>query len=308
MVDRYRRTVSFPHPNLDRPSKPSAAKSLHVRSCSLPCVRSHPLIPQLRDEINELRSWENSRPDLITSAAAYSSWLVNGLTRLKSVLDSLDDVLQMPQTHDALSQRSDLVEKLLENFLQFVDVFGIFQTFVLALKQELSGAHVAVRRKDDSKLAVHVKSQKKIAKEMAKLISAVRSIECPTITINGHDEADEIPCVIRDVHELTGVVSAAVFDGVMRSLGSARRRSTSWGGFGFSRKGKGDVEEGTGDVESMWGLMRKSAVEEKKQAALLMKKMKELDECVSGMEDGSERVFRSLICTRVSLLNILTHI
>ena len=68
------------------------------------------------------------------------------------------------------------VETLLEEFLRFVDVFGIFQTSVMTLKEEQFAAKVAIRKKDDAKIASYLKSRKRLAKEMLKLVSAIRCI------------------------------------------------------------------------------------------------------------------------------------
>ncbi|KAK8642294.1 hypothetical protein V6N13_011645 [Hibiscus sabdariffa] len=168
MVGVFRRSLSFPNkPTCNRPSKPPISQPF--RSISLPC-RSHPLISQLKDEISELKTL-SSNPDNRTSA-----WICDGLSRLKDVHDSFHDILQLPQTQELLSHKREWVEKLLEDFLRFVDVYGIFQTSFLSLKEEQLAARVALRRKDDSRIAMYLKRRKKIAKEIAKLVSSIRHI------------------------------------------------------------------------------------------------------------------------------------
>ncbi|GLT74124.1 hypothetical protein SLA2020_459410 [Shorea laevis] len=112
------------------------------RSISLPC-RSHPLISQIRDEVSELKTWSSNHENRT------ADWLSDDLNRLKDVHDSLCDLLQLPQTHELLSSKREFVEKVLEVFLQFVDVYGIFQSSVLTLKEAQLVAQVAVRRKDE---------------------------------------------------------------------------------------------------------------------------------------------------------------
>lgn len=251
-----------------------------------------------------------------------SGQLVDGLARLKSVLDSLDDVLQLPQTQDFLSSKTDVVEKLLEDFLRFVDVYGIFQASLLGLKQEVSAAQVALRRKDDSKLGLYMKAQKKIASEVGKLLSAVGSVpqQLPVVTsavVVVSDYDHELGPVIRDVHRLTASVSEAVFGSVSGCYGPGRR----WAGFGLGwrvkKEEQGVIEEFQkviGGVESLLE-MRKNIKGDKKKhnneeeilRMGVLKGMQELEDCIGDMEKQSERVFRSLISTRVSLLNILTH-
>ncbi len=296
MVGVFRRSLSFPNKSPNGPSKPPI--SHHNRSISLPC-RSHPLIFQLKDKINDLKSWV-SKSDTRTS-----SWLCDGLSRLKNLHDYLDDILQLPQTQESLRRQPHWVETLLEDFLRFVDVYGIFQTSLLAFKDEQLAAQVAMRKRDESKVVLYVKARKRMAKEMGKLVSTFRCIG----VINPGSETvpvgdAELVGVIGDVIELTVSVSVALFNGISVSFGS---RKSSWMGVRLSKKAK-KVEEGIEEfeqvgVESLWGLRKKGDEE----VRMILKKMQDLDSCIGGIENGSERVFRSLINSRVSLLNTLTQ-
>ncbi|KAL4271570.1 hypothetical protein GQ457_13G007870 [Hibiscus cannabinus] len=299
MVGVFRRSLSFPNKALNRPSKPPI--SHHIRSISLPS-RSHPLISQLGHEITELKAW-SLNPGNRTSA-----WLCDGLVRLKDVHDSLHDLLQLPQTRELLSHKREWVEKLLEDFLRFVDVYGIFQSSFLALKEEQLAARVALRRKDDSKIAVYLKSRKKMAKEIAKLVSSIRCDVGPC-SYSGPafvSIADtELTGVIGDVVEVTVLVSVALFNGISTSFGS---RKPSWTGLRLTKKAKKEkMEESIKEFQQigeadMWGLRKK----EDEELRMVLNRMQELERCMADIENGSEKTFRSLIKTRVSLLNTLT--
>ncbi|KAI5660926.1 hypothetical protein M9H77_20249 [Catharanthus roseus] len=313
MVANFRRSLSFPN----QPSSSSSSfsgtnkpkKIFHVRSTSLPC-RSHPLIFQLKDSINELKAWaiiSGSEPDHHNRT---SDWLRDGLSQLKLVHESLDDLLQLPQTRESLLGHYDLIEKFLEDFLHFVDVYGIFQSLILRLKEEHLAAQIAVRRRDDSKISFYLKTVKKLSKEIGKLVSAVQCIG--KYSIPSLDGDAELAGIIRDVIEVTVTVSVAVFNGISISLSS--RKSLRIGYLCLSGKkvnnnstGEGGIEEiqkMAGIMENLWNLRRKKGEEELKLAS---KGMNEMEDCICGIEIGSERAFRSLISTRVSLLNVLTH-
>ncbi|CAL5383370.1 unnamed protein product [Camellia sinensis] len=297
MVANFRRSLSFPNHHSSKPRKPH-----HVRSTSLPC-RSHPLISVLKDHNTLLKSW-GSKPDTRTSA-----WLCDGLTRLKTIQDYLDDLLHLPQTHDSLRHHSDSIENLLEAFLRFIDVYGIFQTLVLALKQELSAAQVAIRRKDYSKLDCYLKAINKFGKEMSKLVSTVRSIGNSYAWVPDCDA--QLAEAIGDVNELTVLVSVALFNGISSAFLS---RKSTWMGMRLLNKRKRvKVEEGIEEfqlvgIESLLlGLRKKRhGGEEEEEVKMVLKRMHGLEDCIVGIEVCSERVFRSLINTRVSLLNVLT--
>ncbi|OAY22605.2 uncharacterized protein LOC110606784 [Manihot esculenta] len=298
MVGVFKRSLSFPNKIPNRPPKPPL--SHHIRSISLPS-RSHPLISQLRDGICELRIWSSK------SENRTSSWLCDGLTRLKDIHDSLDDILQLPQTQESLRLQPTWVEKLLEDFLRFVDVYGIFQTSVLALKEEELAAQVATRKRDDSKVALYIKSRKKMAKEMSKLANTIRDISRGSVPeINKLSITDaELVNLIGDVIEVTVSVSVALFSGISLSFG---RRKSCWMMKLPKREKKVKIEEGIEELqqvnpESLWGLRKKGDEE----VRMVLKRMQDLEGCIGGIESGGEQVFRSLINTRVSLLNSLTQ-
>ncbi|KAB5568057.1 hypothetical protein DKX38_001850 [Salix brachista] len=291
MVGVFKRSLSFPHKTpACTPSEPSI--SYHNRSISLPC-RSHPLISQLKNEINELKTWSSKFENRTCS------WLCDALIRLKDVQHSLDDILQLPQTRESLRRQPKWVEKLLEDFLRFIDVYGIFRTLVMAVKDDQAAAQVAIRKKDDSKIALYMRSRKKMAREMVKLVSTVRCIaRCPFPgSDSGPSAGDaELVGVIIDVIEVSALVSFALFNGISLSLAS---RKSSWIGLMRLRK-KVKIDEGIQEfqqigVESLRGLREKRDGE----VRMVLKRMQEFEGCIGDIETSVERVFRSLINTRV---------
>ncbi|XP_039070047.1 uncharacterized protein LOC120216787 [Hibiscus syriacus] len=266
----------------------------------------HPILGENGEE-NEKKALaffpRSSNPDNRTSA-----WLCDGLSRLKDVQDSLHDILLLPQTQELLSHKREWVEMILEDFLRFVDVYGIFQTSFLSLKEEQLAARVALRRKDDSRIATYLKSRKKMANEIAKLVSAIRCIgrypfpESKLVSI-----ADsELTGVICEAIDVTVSVSVALFDGISMPFAS---KKGSWMGLALSKKGNkvrvdGSIKEFEQIREAnVWRLRRKGDDEE---VRMILKKMQDLERCIADIESGSEKAFRSLINTRVSLLNTLT--
>ncbi|KAF9622243.1 hypothetical protein IFM89_030285 [Coptis chinensis] len=228
MVSRFRRTLSFPKPSIT----PRPTSYHHVRSVSLPC-RSHPLFSQLNDEINDLKSW--------ISEERNSSWICQGFIRLKNLHDSFNDLLQLPKTQESLHRRSDYIEKLLDEFLQFIDVF------------------------DDVELAG----------------------------------------IIRDVNEVTVSVTTLMLNGISGS--STKSKACINSGLNFMNKKSSKCEERIQEFEEVEGQklisLRKQGDNDVKN---LLKKFENLEKCVVEMESESGKMFRSLINTRVSLLNILT--
>ncbi|KAL5706222.1 hypothetical protein ACHQM5_024420 [Ranunculus cassubicifolius] len=288
MVSRFRRTISFPKPVVTR--QISLVKSFHIRSVSLPC-RSHPLISQLTSEINDLKAWKSH-----SVSDRNASWLCDGLIRLKCLHDSFNDFLQLQKTQESLRQRSDWVEKLLHEFLQFVDVFGIFRATLVTIKEEQSLSQVAIRRRDESEIVSYVKNAKKLNKEIVKLASTTESIrrcsQSPDPLL-GFDDDAELAGILQQVNQVTVTVTTTMLN-AFSSCGKSLLKN---------KQSKVDerLEEFRQIDDEKFSSLKKMGDQEVRN---LLKKMQELENCAVEIENESGRMFRSLINNRVSLLNM----
>ncbi|CAK9313232.1 unnamed protein product [Citrullus colocynthis] len=283
MVGVFRRSLSFPNkPGSAAARQPKPRISRHLRSISLPC-RSHPLISSLKDEIANLRSWSST--DHRTAA-----WLCHGLAAVKLIHDYLDDILQLPQSRESMRRLSTTwVENVLEGFLRFIDAYGIFQNLILGFLEEHVAAHVGMRRKEETKVELYRKARKRMAKETGQLGSVVRAGVTVAAVVSGEEE--ELTAAVKDVMEVTGMVSVAVFEGIGVSLGW-RRRNRNWIG-----KGK-KVKVENGIMEFMEVSVKKGEDEVK---------MKDLENWIGSIQNATQNLFRTLMNTRVSILNALSH-
>ncbi|KAG6390807.1 hypothetical protein SASPL_148552 [Salvia splendens] len=212
MVISFRRSLSFPNQPFHNPPKPK--KSLDIRSTSLPCACSHPIISHLQHHISDLQNSWPAAADSHTSA-----WLCDGLRRLKSLHDSLDDLLHLPQTRESLRGSAELYSNLLEDFLRFVDVHGTFQTLLLRLEADHSAAQIAVRRKDTVALATHSRNLSKwkallhlgLRREIGALWRRGGARGCDLW--RGRGDGDGVECVFWIDCELGGVPEAAFVHG-----------------------------------------------------------------------------------------------
>lgn len=167
---------------------------------------------------------------------------------------------------------------------------------------------MAVKKRDDSKVILYVKAEKKMAREMEKLVSGIRCVSqnygvTPTTLVPIGDA--EVAGVIVDVIRVTASVSIALFGGIASSLAS---RKLSWGQLvKLSRSGGSERTEQEGvkelRVESLHSL-RKRGDEEVRSA---LKRMRDLESSLSLIETVSDGVFRALINSQVALLNTRTQ-
>ncbi|KAJ1411507.1 hypothetical protein SESBI_21206 [Sesbania bispinosa] len=301
MVGVFRRSLSFPNKAPNRPPQKKPHLSHHIRSISLP-TRSHPLISHIKNDINHLT---NTFPQPLTS----SSTLSQTLTTLKDIHATLQHILHLPHTQQSLRSHPLLVENLLEDFLRFADVYGIFQSSIFALKEELSSLQMSIRKRDDSRLILYRKAKHKMAKQMLNLVSRIR---CGTTIANYARTVSfadaELVGVIGDVIAVTVSVSVALFNAIALSFAS---RKMTWQQIvlKLSTKETRVKKEGIEELlqqEGDFGMrnLKKKGIEEVRS---VLKTMTDFENCICGIETVSQKVYRGLINSRVALLNTLSQ-
>ncbi|URE20657.1 hypothetical protein MUK42_13498 [Musa troglodytarum] len=268
MVSGFRRSLSL-QGSSGSPARRRCDKPQHLRSISLPC-RCH---PTLSHHLDQIRSCPESGPRSPTS----------GLDRIDRLLSALDDLLRLPQTQDALRRRPAWADRVLDGFLRLADAHGSFRSAVVAVEQHHAESRAAIRRRDPVRLDYAARSHRRAEKELIRLATAIKDLARSPLICSDAGEA-EVAGIVADVMAAAAATSTAVFLGIAAAsssvAGSSSKSSwTAWPSRRPSTKGREEAE---------------------------MAAMEALEERMEGLEEGSGRVFRSLVNIRVSLLNILT--
>lgn len=249
----------------------------HSRTSSLPCS-THPLISHLEVEIHEAGSWlahSNRDPAPAT-----------GLRHIDALISTVEQVLNVTESRESFYY-AECTDRLLDDLLCLADVYGSVRSVAIMLKQNHAELQSALRRHDTTWLAASVKTQRHIEKEISQLASAVRHVTSSSATSD-----IEIGIVVREAVTVAALVSVEVLSKVVLTSSAAATSSAI-------------VAMGSSRVSLIEGLFKKRCSEKEKEAAA-MDRLEALEECVMDLESGSERVFRSLVKARVSLLNVVT--
>jgi hypothetical protein len=266
-----------------------------VRSASVPC-HTHPLLADVDDQLLALRSWtSNPGPKYPLS-----------LAHVRALLCVLDELLRLPLAQAALARAgtTDSADGLLDGFLVLADAFGTFLAALVALRQHAAELRAAVRRRDGAKLASAARAQRQAGKELEQLAAAVarEAARCarPVATgvlLNARSPAEaEVARAVAEAVNDTAAAAAAVFLEVGAVADAAAALASPASASPKKRlppRSKSKQRTVLGDGE------------ERREGAAL-EKLQELEQCVRELESESEKVFRSLVQTRVSLLNIHT--
>ncbi|WOL18605.1 hypothetical protein Cni_G27402 [Canna indica] len=256
----------------------------HARSTSLPCP-SHPALANLRLQIRSLRP--SPQPD-----GHPAERIEAAIVSIDRIHAALDGFLRLPLARDPLRRgRPAWADRLLDDLLHLADAHGRLRSAALALKQHHSEARAAIRRRDPGRLASAVRAFRREAKALDRLASSVG-----TIARQPHATADEaeIAGAMKEAVAATAASSAAIFAGVAALASAAATAATgaaAWKGWSMVLS----------PTKRRWSSEQEEAAE-----MVALGKLEAWEERIEGLEKGSEWALRSLVNTRVLLLNILT--
>ncbi|KAG6509863.1 uncharacterized protein LOC121977397 [Zingiber officinale] len=280
MIAGFRRSISLP--GLSPSASPSRCRrrdAQHTRSASFPC-RSHPVLSLLHDEIRSLRA--SADLGCYTSSASAAATVFERIDRL---LASLDDLLRLSQTQDSLRRLPAMTDLLLDDFLRLADAQGSYRSAAIVLAQHAAEARAASRRRDTTRLTSAARSLRRAEKDIAGLVSGIKDLARSRPFAAGKWEGAagaEVAGILAEAVAAIGAAMTLVFSSVSQAAAAVAASMAKE----ESRRG-------------ICGLRKKT--EEGEEATLEM-----LEERLEGMEEGCEKLFRSLINIRVSLLNIIT--
>ncbi|KAJ4775409.1 DUF241 domain protein (DUF241) [Rhynchospora pubera] len=271
MAPGFARSISLP-------LSPTHKKaSYHVRSVSLPC-RSHPLISNLEEQIRGIRSWAATTEGSL-------AWIETGLMQIELLHTALEDFLQLSQTQETL-QQSASVDLLLDDLLEQIDTYESFVSTIVDLKQCNSEVQSAIRRQDEVQMISSLRTHRHVEKEITRLTSVLKGLsKCRHFALASDAKELEIAGIVMEAISATAFASMALFMGIQA----------------LSAKATTGLKPSKNLMVHLFG--KKRPTEEEINT---LERLQEFVNCIRNVECCSKRVFRSLTCIRVSILNITT--
>ncbi|XP_052193861.1 uncharacterized protein LOC127802194 [Diospyros lotus] len=287
-------------------SSPLRLKShRHARSVSLPS-RSHPLIPLVDEHLCRIKASE-----------AASSPVGERLSILLDMYSCLDDLLLLPHTQEALAKqnREKWVEVVLDGYLNLLDVCGTAKDVSSQAKQDAQDLLSIIRRKRDAnELGGYSASRKRVKKLIQKSLRDLKNIRSKhtILASDKYHETMAICALLNDVEAAT----LAVMESLLSYMAGAKAQSR------FSLVSKllhsktveaQDEETGTNEFDKVdIALCLLSGHKSSRSSGAMSLEnlqidLQRMEMSIQELEGGLECLFRRLIKTRVSLLNILNH-
>ena len=268
----------------------------HARSTSLP---THPLTLTVEEQLCRLRASE---------ATSSSSSISHSLAGLKELYACVDDLLQMQFNQQALSH-----DGVLDGSLGLLDICSTSREILLQMKQSTQDLQSSFRRRRGdlnltNEISAYMTSRKKTNKVICKCLGDIKRMnnKCFLPLLEKDQDIVAMVSVLREVEATTLVV----FESILSFLSTPKGQSmqSSWSLVSKFLHTKqvscgGEIEKVDAGLSTLISHKQYNA-EDVKNA---QKPLEALEMSFQDLEDGLECVFRCLIKTRVSLLNILNQ-
>ncbi|OAY35478.1 uncharacterized protein LOC110627472 [Manihot esculenta] len=281
--------------------------SCHIRSFSLPS-RSHPLIVNIEEQLCKLK-------------ASQSSTMSCKLNSLKNLFECTDDLLQMPVAQQTLSHesQSQCVEDALSGSLDLLVLCDSTRDFFSQMKECVQELELSLRRRKgkDSGMTTdfeaYVVSRKKLSKVICKYLRNLKRKErkCTTAALENNSNLTNMFSLLTRVQETSLVEFKSILSFISQQKAKSKLSGLSIISKALqSKRVSCEVEIEVNEVEKIDAelpILKSSKDISISQLQNLLKGLESLESSIQEAEEELECIYRRLVKTRASLLNILNH-
>ncbi|KAK2995104.1 hypothetical protein RJ640_020744 [Escallonia rubra] len=284
----------------------------HSRSNSLP-ARSHPLTASVEDSLDQLKASE-------ATSSSSASAIFSQLDNLEHLHEHLHELIQLPSIQRALAHDNYRTDEVLDGSLTLLDVCGTARDVLLQTKQSIQELESSFRRGRGGEtglsheVGAYLTSRKKINKMVSKYIRNLKNSE-KHCTVKSSDEDGDLVAIINMLREVK-TISLSVLESVLCFVSGTKKISEQSGWSLVSKLVQpkrvscdGNISEH--EVKKIDGALYafKSSYKSINIEAVqnVQKQLQTYEFVIQELEEGLEPIFRCLVKTRVSLLNVLTN-
>ncbi|XP_022136146.1 uncharacterized protein LOC111007910 [Momordica charantia] len=284
--------------------------SHHIRSNSWPS-KPHPFIDQVDERLCRLK-------EASEATSSSSSELCHKLNGLQDLHDCIDRLLLLPLTQQAIAQESDKkwFDDLLEGSVRLLDLCDIAKDALLQTKECVHELESVLRRRRGGELFIAselqkcLSSRKLIKKTIYKALKNIESKSC--------EKSQATPAIVSLLKQVEAV-SYNVIESLLSFIAGPKLPSNSsrWSLVSKIVQPKRvacEVEEAsTNEVAIVDATLYSVASQKTKKSDLLVQvdnlqsSLKIFGSNIQEVEGDLEALYRLLIKTRVSLLNIFNY-
>ncbi|CAN1770772.1 hypothetical protein LINPERHAP1_LOCUS11708 [Linum perenne] len=275
-----------------------AATTFHARSNSFPS-RAHPIVSEFDEQLCRLRQSQ--------AASTSSSSISHKLSSLQDVYDCVDKLIQLPSTQQAMIHDQN---ELLDGSLRVLDMCNTAKDALSQLKESVAELQSAIRRsrRRQGDLVTETKrylNSRKVVKKA--ILKALKGIENKKST-SSNNETKKSTSSNNMLRETESVV-VEVLGSLLSFISQSNSKSNSWSLVSkIMAAKKNEVSANTNEFAEVDACLKTkvdACLKTNKSSEELQAHLKNLQPCIQDLEEGVECLFRCLIKTRSSILNIL---
>ncbi|XP_074314625.1 uncharacterized protein LOC141649852 [Silene latifolia] len=268
----------------------------HARSISLPS-RPHPVAEQLDEQLSRLRS---------SLSASTSSSVSHSLNDLTDLYTPVDEFLQLPLNQQILSHNQNAIDQVLDGSLRLLDICSASRDALHQSRESLQNVQSALRRRCSGELSITSEATKYLntRRSVKKAIKKWQKNLKPTTELK--EEANATVTLLKDVQAMTA--------DTLKSLVSyiAGSQKSGWSVVAkLINKNNNDVA--TSSLFDVVDAALNSLICQKKssisssQIENLTSQILKLETEIQDLDEALESLFRYLVKTRATLLNIFSY-
>ncbi|GER26136.1 hypothetical protein STAS_01777 [Striga asiatica] len=262
--------------------------SFHIRSNSFPS-QSHPTAKDVEHHLERLKA----------SQASSTSSICTNLASLRDLHEGINDMIQRPSIQQELAhlQNENWTNELLEGSLRLVDLCGFSRDVLCLTKESIQELQSSIRRQADD-VNAYAASRKKVNKMVNKCIKNLKTSN------RNSSPLSPIGKILKEAEsiDLSILKSLLVVLSGQKDTQSKKSWSTLLSKFTQSTsRVHYEVDQESGDMDLSSLSIHKSAKNMDSKTMLMQLRASEM--LIHEIEDCVEALFRSLVRTRVFLLN-----
>ncbi|CAA0397610.1 unnamed protein product [Arabidopsis thaliana] len=274
-----------------------------LRSISLPS-RSQPSTSGLEESLNKIKT--------INTTTGSSESILMGLAGLEELYIFLEEFLKMGSTQRVMSSGgSEFMEEMLDGSLRLMDICSVSRDLMVETHEHVRGVQSYVRRKKvsgggggdkiDVAVSDYVGFRKNMRKEAKKLLGSLKKVDGGTRSCDNDHEDEQLVAVIDTVRRVVSI-SVVVLKSFLELL--SRRKSNIKSKLASVLKMKKDNHA---PAKNVLETLDSAIFGDFLSHDDLQNELEEVEMCIGGFERNLEGLFRRLIRTRASILNIISH-
>ncbi|CAA0828708.1 Arabidopsis protein of unknown function (DUF241 [Striga hermonthica] len=278
--------------------------------------RSYPLISH---EFNlHLHTLNSENEPTTTSSSSSLSSIAKKLHNLESLYDCVDNLLLLPHTNQIFTRQrhEKWVEQILDGYLGLVDACATAKDFISQSKEYISNLLSVLRRKRGSEdLTEFISSRKTIKKQIQKSLRKIESYKKNSSVLKTGEKDQEtiaIISVLREAESITLDLIEELLSSVSRSKDGLRISKWSLVSKVMGSRKVLCHEHKSSMLEfedlDAWLSRFVSKCETGSKIEELKQQLREMELVITVIEEKLECLFKRLIKSRVSLLNMQSQL